>query len=1168
MKKFFTLIFILSFFKSFSQYPPESDPHRGLYVDKFAKRLQGGSGYDPNFSVLGVDENRDGIFEKEDALLNYCAENHITDIELYDLEKIFGGTITAWNENTKKNEILELHLCRFMQKAREEYCITEIGAAGSTAYNFDSVAAFNERYPITEPYRLRNDQRNSSKFDTSLNIVERAIPDTDPEYKKAELLKYCLRTTDFNSCNPCGARFDNLNTEVEFWFDCVNDLGDFQDLLFAINSIKQMYNLNHPDHPLKIESYLAMMSLCSNYTDVVRFLDGCNNCAPCTNCNNPHPKTIDRVLYSQLTGNGNYYDYSIQNVFENAETSDSTDFHSIQYAECTATGGSVDYLGSWFALSPWYNIFSAEEFFYDGYRNNGGATFWSSESNNLQPGGTTWFAATHMVGELDDPLIIQNAGPWCVSDSTLITFYYVGPDDPGVDYEFWVTNDSDGSVVYPQNGSMFTGTSTAYIASTSLLPRHRSIDFTDTLLFPLLYLHAGNFTSHINVHYDHSSGCSYSCDYPLHVNDHPVIDIIGDSVLCHGKYTFLKCPYAGSIQWYQNNNPVYQGNNQFLQVTEDGDYYAYVTAGGSCTGYTDTVHIHVKPLPNVFVNAFCNGNGTVTLKANHDTPNPTSTNIHGDGGLLYQWNTGAITDQITVNAGPSRVSYRLLYTDPYSGCSETKDISVPATPINSYTPSIVVQVTPSSPCSHNGILRGGIVPDPGGTVSYLWSTGQTTRNIYDVAPGVYSLIETVWGGACSYYTTLTVGSLPVDSPTVNPSITNVSCHNNHDGAIQLTLAGGHPPFTFSWWNVPDDSIHDPHAQNITELYAGTYQVSIFDSAGCEFRKSFYVGSSNGNVNINTGTINPVVQCANDHSGSATVTVTGGNNPYSYQWNDSALQTTSSATNLYAGTYSVTVTDANGCTDAQLVSVPTTATFITAELIDSSITQLNCDTSADGTLLVDICGGTMPYTLNGSWIYDSLARLENLGPGDYPLIVTDANGCVISDTFYIISPVPVASSSIVTHTSCIGCPDGSITVTPSGGTPPYLITWNPSNGNLNGTVIENLPAGVYEICIADSFSCITCRIDTVLDDPLSADEIEAAGFKIYPNPFNQTSTLYLNHIPEDCVFRIYDLTGRNVNELYPDKSETIIERKNLEAGVYYFELSGKNIGVQKGKVILY
>jgi hypothetical protein len=1166
MKQLFTLLLLLLFFNSNAQYPAESDPHRGMYVDKFAKRLQGGTAYDPNFSILGVDENHDGIFEKEDALLNYCAENHITDIELYDLEKIIGGTISVWNENTKMNEPLELHLCRFMQKARDQYCITEIGAAGSTAHNFDSVAAFNERYPITEPYQLRMDQRNSISFDTSLNMVERTYPVNDIRSRKAELLKYCLRTTDFNNCNPCGARFDNMNTEVEFWFDCANDLADFEDLLFEINAIKQMYNANHPDHPLKIESYIALLSYCSNYMDVIRFLDGCNNCAPCTNCNNPHSKTIDRVLYSQLTVNTNF-DYGVQNLFESAETSDSTDYHNILYAEGTSTGGSVDYMATWFNIIPWYNIFSAEEAYYDGYRNNPGASFWSPESNDVHPGGITWFAATHMVGQLDNPLVVQNAGPYCDADSVPITFYYVGPEDPGIDYEFWVTNDLDGSTVYPKTGGMFTGTSTEYIPSTSTLTRHRAIDFTDTLLFPELWLSEGSYTSHVNLYYDHHSGCSYSQDYPIHVNDHSKLDIIGDSVFCHGQYSFLKCPTAFSIQWYHDGKPIHAGTSQFLRVEEDGDYYAYLLSGGSCAGYTDTVHIHVLPLPSVFVNAFCNGNGTVTLKANLDAANTTSTNIHGDGGMLYQWNTGAITDQITVPAGPSRISYRLNYTDPYSGCSARKDIAVPAVPSNSYTPGIITAVAPSSPCSQDGIIGSGLVPDPGNTGSYLWSTGETTRNLYDVGPGVYTLVVNVWGAACSYYSTITLGSLPVDSPTVTATITNVSCHNTHDGAIQLSLAGGHAPFKFSWRNIPDDTIHNPHAQNLTQLYAGNYQLVITDSSGCEFRKTFTVASTGGNITISTGTINPVTQCSSDNSGSATVSASGGNNPYLFQWNDSAMQTTTTASNLYAGSYIVTVTDANGCTASKYVSVPTTVVEITETLLNSSVTELNCDTSADGVLIVDICGGTLPYTMNGSWTYDSLARLENLGPGDYPFMASDANGCAITDTFHILAPTPVTSAAIVTHTSCIGCTNGSILVTPSGGTPPYNITWFPSVGNLNGTLIENLTAGVYDICIADSFNCTTCRTDTVLEDPMSVAEIANSGFKIYPNPFNQSSTLYLKDIPVNCVFRMYDFTGRIVTELHPAKTETIIERKNLEGGVYYFELEG-NIGIRKGKVVIY
>jgi hypothetical protein len=703
-----------------AQFPDESDPHRGIYVDRFAKKLQGTNEYDPNFSILGADINRDGIFEKEDALLQYCSENHITDIELYDLEKIFGGTLTAWNENTKMYESLEQHLCRFMQKARDQYCITEIGAAGSTSYNFDSVAAFNERYPMTDAYMLRTGQRNSVFFDTTLNIVERTIPASDPQYKKAEILKYCLRTADFNACNPCGARFDNINTEVEFWYTCASDLADFETLLFAMNSIKQLYNSNHPDYPLKIETYLATLTYCSNLTDVINFLDGCNNCAPCSTCNNPHSRMVDRLLYAQLTANGVYYSYYVQNLFEGAQTSDSTDYHTLQYAEGINTGGNVDYLGPWFETSPFYTMFSAELYYYNGYRNNPGATFWSPESNNLQPGGTIWFAASHMINHLKHPLILQNAGPYCSYNLPVnITFFYVGPEDAGMDYEFWVTRDSDDAVVYPQAGGMFSRTTNGFIPSTSTLPYHPVIDFSDTLLFPPLSLTSGNYTTHLNLYYDHHSGCSYAVAYPLVIVNKPAIQVIGDTAFCNGGYTYLKSSAGNGYQWYKDGMPVPGGTVQLLKVTEDGNYFCDVSAWTMCDGFTDTVHVHVRQLPSFYVNAFCNGNGTVTLKATLDPANPASTNLHGNGGELYQWSNGAITDQITVPTGGSSATYRLNITDPYSGCSKYRDVKVPSTPLNNSIASINITAQPSSPCSHDGALQAIITP--ASSVSVLWS---------------------------------------------------------------------------------------------------------------------------------------------------------------------------------------------------------------------------------------------------------------------------------------------------------------------------------------------------------------------------------------------------------------------------------------------------------------
>lgn len=1170
MKRILLLSFLFQSFNSFCQYPAESDPHRGIYVDRFAKRLQGASNvYDPNFSILGVDMDRNGLFEKEDALLDYCSENHITTIELYDLEKIFGGSLTAWNENTKMQESLETHLCRFMKKARDQFCITEIGAAGSAAYNFDSVVAFNEQYPVTEPYRLRNDQINSIHFNPGLRIIEQDYPLEDPRRKKAEMLKYALRTADFNSCNPCGARFDNINSEFEFWYNCASDLADFQSLLLAMNSIKQMYNANHPEHQLKIETYLALLTGCSNLTDVISFLDGCNNCAPCSTCNNPHERLSDRILYSQLTGNGQLYSYYVQNQFELPQTGDTTDYHTIQYAGGINTSSSADYLGPWLGQNPLYTIFSAEMYFYNGYRNDPGASFWSPESNNLQPGSTTWFAASHLVGHHDNPMVVQTTGPYCTYNNLVhVVFYYVGPEDPGIDYEFWVTRNSDGTTVYPQGGGVFNGTSTEFIPSTSSTSWHAAIDFADTVLFPQLWLSSGHYTAHLNLNYDHSSGCSYSYTHPVVIEDKPAIEIIGDTAFCQGGYTWLRCSPGAAYQWYKDGAAIPGAVTPLLKVTEDGDYYCDISAWTICDGFTDTVHIHVRKLPLFYLNAFCNGNGTVTLKGNTDAANPNSVNLYGDGGLLYQWNTGAVTDQITVTPGGSRVSYRLVATDPYSGCSRYRDISVPPSPSNSYTASIVVTTPPSGPCASDGVLQAIVTPDPGSVTSFLWSTGETTSIIRNVAPGTYSVAETVWAGACSYYATVSVGTLPADSPVVSAAITNVSCHNTNDGAIQLTLTGGHPPFQFYWRDIPDDTIHDPRTQNQASLFAGTYYVTIYDSGGCEFTRSFFVSAASGSIDITAGPVNPVTQCANDPAGSATVTANGGNAPYNYLWNDSAMQTTATAVNLYAGTYRVTVTDANGCTAVQLVSVPSEVLEVSTSLLDSSHTGLNCDTSADGRLYIDICGGTLPYTLNGSWIYDTVAYLLNLGAGAYPIVITDGNGCMLADTFNVTAPSPVLVNTSTQHASCSGCADGSIQLAYSGGTPPYTTTWIPFNGNLNGTTIENLTAGIYEICITDSSGCMICVEDTILDGQLMITEHHAPYISIIPNPFRQTAVIVINPVPEVCLFRVYDLTGRGMLELKPEQQETAFNRENLTPGIYYYELSGKGVATRKGKIVLY
>ncbi len=194
MNRIITSIFL--FFISntlLAQLPPESDPHRGMYIDRFVKTYANNSSMvDPTFSILSVDTNSDGIFEKEDAYLNYVCENHITYINMYDMEKIIGTNLTAWNENTKQYEKLEKHFCRFVQKAKNEYGVTQVGVIGGAPYVFDSLATLLDRYPV-----------------------------------------------DSTSCD-CQLDVDVVNVEDEFWGDCNANFPNFLILKVAFPHIITM----------------------------------------------------------------------------------------------------------------------------------------------------------------------------------------------------------------------------------------------------------------------------------------------------------------------------------------------------------------------------------------------------------------------------------------------------------------------------------------------------------------------------------------------------------------------------------------------------------------------------------------------------------------------------------------------------------------------------------------------------------------------------------------------------------------------------------------------------------------------------------------------------------------------------------------------------------------
>jgi len=319
----------------------------------------------------------------------------------------------------------------------------------------------------------------------------------------------------------------------------------------------------------------------------------------------------------------------------------------------------------------------------------------------------------------------------------------------------------------------------------------------------------------------------------------------------------------------------------------------------------------------------------------------------------------------------------------------------------------------------------------------------------------------------------------IDEPTaallVTPNITDRNCNSDNTGAINLTLSGGTPIYSYAW--IGPNGFTSP-LEDISGLEAGTYACTITDANGCII--------STGNLDVTEPTMMTIfltithVLCFGELTGSICVDVSGGNPPYTYQWDDPGNQTTKCATGLEAGTYQVIVIDANGC--QKIASDDLTQPTSPLTLLESH-QNISCNGEADGIISVSRSGGTEPAEI----LWDDFAITWTRGAlpmGDYGATVTDANGCqeYISVTLteppaIIIDPDPVDYTDV---TGCPGDANGTITISASGGIAPLQYS---KDGGLNWQLSNDftVDAGIYNPSVKDANDCEVAGIPvTILD----------------------------------------------------------------------------------------
>jgi hypothetical protein len=524
---------------------------------------------------------------------------------------------------------------------------------------------------------------------------------------------------------------------------------------------------------------------------------------------------------------------------------------------------------------------------------------------------------------------------------------------------------------------------------------------------------------------------------------------------------------SGSLTYnWTPGNPTGDGTNSVTGLTA-GTWTCTVTDANSCTN-TATFNITAPPAivvtPVSQTNISCNGgsNGAASVSASG-----------GTGALTYDWTPGnPAGDGTNSVTGLAAGTYTCTVTDANS-CTNTATFNI------TQPSAVVVTPTGQSNVSCNGGSNGiATVIATGGTgsFSYDWTPGNPagdgTNNVTGLSAGTYTCTVTD-ANSCIGTATFNITQPPAISSSIT-SQTNLACNGVPTGAATVSASGGTGSLSYSW--APSGG----NAATASGLSAATYTCTITDANGCATTVTAVI-TEPGAITVQMSSTSPL--CNGGSDGTATAVVSGGTPGYSYAWAPSGGNSATEI-NLTVGTYTVTVTDANGCIETQTVTV-TEPALLTAS---SSSTPSTCGGN-NGTATAAASGGTGAYAYSWAPSGGNAAIATSLSSGTYTCTVTDANGCVTTTTVIVNSTGGInASITASSNVSCNGGSDGSATAAPIGGTGPYAYAWTPSGGN--AATETGLAQGTYTCTITDANGCIATATVAITEPPAIVSSISA------------------------------------------------------------------------------
>ena len=538
---------------------------------------------------------------------------------------------------------------------------------------------------------------------------------------------------------------------------------------------------------------------------------------------------------------------------------------------------------------------------------------------------------------------------------------------------------------------------------------------------------AGNYTVTVTDAANRQTTKSFTVGQPPLLV--PIATVIGNSCEAGASYTGSatggQAPYTYA---WRNLGTNQMTNGAMLTAPAMGSYHLSVTDARGCTM---TKVVNVKPLKVmvIAVAATCGGACDGTAEAWVDGGTPPFT---------YLWSTGATTGIIFPLPGGD---YTVTVTDAM-GCTKVATGTV-------FEPAVIKpNLAVTGQCS--GAATATVTPTGGrAPLTVLWSTGATTNTVTNLAQGGYFVTVTDVAG-CKKDTFFKVSTGVF---ALNITKIDASCSGVASGSATATVTGNAiGDHTFRWSNGATTA-------TISNLTAGTYTVTVTGGGGCTSSQSVNIQSI-GNLALQTAFTNSVCGGA---TGTATVTsISGGTAPYIYRWSNGA--TTPSVSNLAAGNYTVTTTDAGGCTATANFTIQGQGNL---NIVVSS-SPTSCGSSTGMATVTGVSGGTAPYSYR--WNNGATSQtISNIGVGIYYVTVTDVAGCTASRNVEVQATNGLQITVSNTKADC-NAANGTATVTGiTGGAAPYTYKW--STGATTAS-ITGLPIGTYSVTVSDVSGCST------------------------------------------------------------------------------------------------